>query len=232
MRANGIPTALITDSVFSMEGDVVAWPGIKRQLTERCGTSLPLVMFDDAHGTGVLGDSGAGVLEQYPEWKEDIKVLMGTLSKALGSQGGYICGSRSLIELLINHSRAFIFSTGIAPAAAAGALAAVRLLQRSGKALVEELRGHIGFFRAQLKEIGLSRDSCPTPIVSVLLGENQRALDWSERLREEGFLVPAIRPPTVAPNTARLRITLHRQHTRAELQRLLDVLEKTKKSEG
>jgi 8-amino-7-oxononanoate synthase len=199
---------VVSDTVFSMDGDVADVEG----LAEICGRHGGLLVLDDAHavfGEGVLRDGGVAC------------VRIGTLSKALGSQGGYVAGPRLWTDLLINRARSFIFTTGLSPASAAAARAAVAIC-RSGEG--DNLRATLR------KRIDAIRTDHPTPIIPVVVGEEAGALAAAESLLERGLLVPAIRPPTVPPGTSRLRVSLSAAHTRAEVSRLaraLDVLAST-----
>ncbi len=205
---------LVTDTVFSMDGDLA-------DLRECCRVAEEhdaLVMTDEAHGAGVLGESGAGVAEmQNVEGR--IAVSVGTLSKAFGSVGGFITGKREVIEMLINAGRTFIFTTALPPGCSAGALAALRIIQREPQrrarvlALAQRLKN-------QLTASGWDCGDSVTPIIPVMIGDSAKALAMSERLREQGLWVPAIRPPTVPPNGARLRISLMATHTDEDIERL------------
>jgi 8-amino-7-oxononanoate synthase len=197
------PALVVTDSAFSMDGDVADVGG----LAELCATHGALLVLDEAHA--VLGPEvdagGAGVP----------LLRMGTLSKALGSLGGFVAGPRSYVDLLVNRARPFIFTTAPTPADAAAALAALRIVRSAeGTALVARLRSHVDRLRP----------GHPTPIVPVVLGEEAAALDAADRLLAAGLLVPAIRPPTVPPATSRLRVTLSAAHTDDQVDRLVAAL--------
>ncbi|HEU5084001.1 MAG TPA: 8-amino-7-oxononanoate synthase [Acidimicrobiales bacterium] len=202
---SGAPRAMVvTDSVFSMDGDEAPVAA----LAEMCARRGALLVLDDAHA--VLGPAvdlaEVGGLEL-------LRVL--TLSKALGSLGGAVAGSRDAVDLLVNRARPFIFSTGLSPADAAAALAAVGVVRGDeGRALVRRLRSHVERLRP----------GHPSPIVPVVLGEERAALDAAAALLDRGLLVPAIRPPTVAPGTSRLRVALSAAHTDAQVTALLDAL--------
>jgi 8-amino-7-oxononanoate synthase len=189
---------IVTESVFSMDGDLAPLRDIV-ELKDRYGAIL---MLDEAHATGVLGRGGRGLADQLG-LSHHIEVQMGTLGKALGSSGGYIAGSRALIDLLINRARSFIFSTA-APASTAAAAAAA----------LEISAGPEGDKRrAKLRELATLFDPAPpTPIHPVILGEEQAALAASEQLAQLGFHVPPIRPPTVPQGTSRLRVSLSSAH--------------------
>ncbi len=213
---------IVSDSVFSMDGDVAPVRELLR-LAERFDA---LLVLDEAHATGVLGGQGRGVTDELTpaERGSDRLVKVGTLSKALGSQGGFVCGSGQLIQWLVNRSRPYVFSTALAPPAAAAARAALRIIadepeRREGLLrLAEELR-------RELRGLGCEVGGSRCPIVPVIVGDARRAVALSRRLEEEGLLGPAIRPPSVPEGTARLRISLTAGHTAREVERLVAALE-------
>ncbi|TWT82778.1 8-amino-7-oxononanoate synthase [Planctomycetes bacterium CA13] len=202
---------IVTDGVFSMDGDVAP-------LTPLCDLADKFeatVVVDEAHGTGVLGKTGSGVCEALGE-KHRIPIRIGTLSKAVGSQGGFVAGPRHVINYLINRCRPLIFSTALAPAAVAAAIAAIESFQTEPhrrqrvQTLARTLRQ-----RLSLSPIAddLTRSvEMGVPIIPVTLGEDATAISMSRRLSEAGFYVPAIRPPTVPPGTSRLRISVSAVH--------------------
>ena len=201
-------TLIITESVFSMDGDLCPLADIVA-LKEKHGA---LLFLDEAHAVGVLGHTGQGLAEEL-SLQPRVDFQMGTLGKALGSAGGYLASSREWIDLLINKARSFIYSTAPAPAQAAASLAGLHLLESpEGQTLRENLKKNISTFESQ------------TPIVPVILGENETALAASLSLLEKGFLVPAIRYPTVPRGTARLRITLSAAHSRDQINALQKAL--------
>jgi 8-amino-7-oxononanoate synthase len=214
--AGGGEQFLVTDTVFSMDGDVAHLPAVCAA-AEEAGAR---VVIDEAHATGVLGERGAGLAElQGVEGRIDVTV--GTLSKALGSLGGFVAGPREVIDTLINAARSFIYTTAIAPACAGAALAALRIVERepARRRRVGALAEHV---RRELRALGYDCGDSTTPIVPVILGDAERALQAAERLRERGLFVPAIRPPTVPPNGARLRLSFMATHTDAQVERLID----------
>ena len=191
------PAIVVSDSVFSMDGDAAPL----RELAELCARWSALLVLDEAHA--VLGPETAALDCEL--------VRVGTLSKALGSLGGFVAASREVIDLLVNEARPFIFTTAPAPAAAAAALAALRIVRSTeGAALLARLRRHV-------EEVAPGN---PSPIVPVVLGDEARALAASAALLGEGIFVPAIRPPTVAPGTSRLRVALSAAHTPGDVARL------------
>jgi 8-amino-7-oxononanoate synthase len=184
-----------------------------------------LLLIDEAHATGVLGENGRGATELLlpAELAPERLVKVGTLSKALGAQGGFVCGRRRLIDYLINHARPYIFSTGISPPVAAAARRAVRIVREEPErrrrllALSERLR-------QGLRALGLAVTGERAPIVPIIVGGARAALALSRRLERQGLLVPAIRPPSVPEGTARLRISLTEGHTEADVERLVEAL--------
>lgn len=214
---------IVTESVFSMDGDRVPL----RALVELKKRFRAMLLLDEAHAIGVIGANGRGLAAEENLEKE-IDVQMGTLSKALGGSGGYICGSRSLIEWLVNRARSFIFSTAPPPALAAAALAAVEFLDsEAGEHRRVLLWQRIGMFRRALVKIS-PKDPAITEngsaIHPIIIGDEQATIDLSRALQSEGLLVPAIRYPTVARGSARLRITLTAAHEEPQIRALVSAL--------
>lgn len=212
---------IVSDSVFSMDGDLARVADLLA-LAERFDC---LLLIDEAHATGVLGEQGRGVTDFLPAcsplWERVIKV--GTLSKALGAQGGFVCGSRRLIAWLVNRARPYIFSTALSPPVAAAARRAVEIVrqepERRRRVLILAQR-----LRRELREMGGNvGDSC-CHIVPLIVGEVRTATLLSRRLEERGLLVPAIRPPSVPEGTARLRISLTAGHTEQDVMQLVESL--------
>jgi 8-amino-7-oxononanoate synthase len=215
---------IITESVFSMDGDRAPL----RELVELKKRFRALLMLDEAHAIGVIGLNGRG-LAAAENVSEEVDVQMGTLSKALGTSGGYICGSHTLIEWLINRARSFIYSTAPPPAIAAAGLAAVdflaspegekrRLLLWERIRLIQQLLP-----RARLEAEDVAAASAIFPLI---VGDEKAALDMAAALQSEGFLVPAIRYPTVAKGTARLRITVTAAHAEAQIEELCELIKR------
>jgi 8-amino-7-oxononanoate synthase len=197
---------VVTESVFSMDGDVAPLREIVA-LKERAGAGL---LVDEAHAVALFGENGAGLCQAEGVGAQ-VEVQMGTLSKALGASGGYVAGSRRLVDWLINKGRSFIFSTAPAPAAVAAALANLQIAQSAeGDRLRAELFERIGLWRCIFCAEG--ERSGMTPIQPVMAGEASRALDWMRQLNELGFWVPAVRFPTVPRGKARLRVSLSAAH--------------------
>jgi len=210
-RAAG--TALIVvESVYSMDGDRAPLRELVR-LKERHGC---LLMVDEAHATGVFGANGGGIIEEEGV-ADGVDLAMGTFGKALGSYGAYVAASQAMIDFLINRARSFIFSTALPPAVAAASLAAVRIIQQEPR-LRQELHQKVAMFKASLCQGGFTADLGPTQIIPLQIGESARAVAAAEELRAHGLFVPAVRPPTVPEGTARLRFSITRHLSEADLQ--------------
>ena len=218
---------VITESVFSMDGDVARLGELVR-LKERYGAIL---VVDEAHGVGVLGAGGRGLAEALGlgEW---IDVQMGTLSKALGGTGGYVCGSRRLIELLINRSRSLIYSTAPSPASVAVGRAAVAwMLSPAGEERRENLWENLRYFRRKMPKLFGEDGVLHGAILPLILGAEEVALEAAQTLFQEGFLVPAIRFPSVPRGAARLRLTVSARHTFEQIDGLCAELERIKRGD-
>jgi len=208
---------IATDGVFSMDGDLAPVSGLAA-LAERFDAWL---MTDDAHGIGVVGGGRGSTFASSPTSdgvKADVPLQMGTLSKAIGAYGGYLCASASVIELIHNRARSFVYSTGLPPAMVAAAAAALDLIEADPAYAALPLAKARSFTR----RVGLPE--AQSPIVPLIVGEAQAALQASRLLEAEGFLVIAIRPPTVAAGTARLRFAFTAQHPDEEIKRLADIV--------
>lgn len=219
LRCADKKTLVATDGVFSMDGDIAPLPA----LAALCQQHAALLLVDDAHGFGVLGKNGAGSCEQFSLTQNEVPILMGTFGKALGSFGAFVAGSQELIEMLIQFARPFVYTTALPPAQAAVTSAALNLLQ-SESWRREKLQGNIAFFRQQAAARSLPLLDSPTAIQPVLIGSSARVIQMDAALRERGFLVGAVRPPTVADNAARLRITLSAAHEEKHIVQLLDAI--------
>lgn len=207
---------VVTDSVFSMDGDYAPLA----EIVELAGKHRAVVMIDEAHGVGVVGPNGAGLAAELG-LERDIDIHVGTLSKALGSYGAYVAGSRVLIDYLLNRARSFIYSTGLPPAMAAAAAAAIRLI-RSKPEIITRLWDNAAYLRAGLEQTGFRLARTSTPILPVMIGESGAAVRFAEALLKRGVYVIAIRPPTVPAGTARLRVTPTAAHSQADLDIALD----------
>jgi 8-amino-7-oxononanoate synthase len=209
---------LVTDSIFSMDGDVADL----RALADAADEANALLVIDEAHATGVLGARGAGLAELQGV-EERIAITVGTLSKALGSMGGFVAGPRDVIDTLINEGRSFIYTTALPPACSAAALASLKIVEREPerRERVMRLARHV---KSELTAMGFDTGDSASPIIPVILGESATALAASEQLKQHGLYVPAIRPPTVPPNSARLRISLMATHTDGHIEQLLTAM--------
>jgi glycine C-acetyltransferase len=208
---------LITDGVFSMDGDIAPLPQLCG-LAERYGA---IMMVDDAHASGVLGRNGRGTIDHFGVHGR-VHVQVGTLSKAIGALGGYVCGSRDLIDYLCQRARPFLFSTSHPPAVAATCLAAFEVLEREPER-IERLWENTRFLKQGLQALGFNTGASETPITPVIVGEAKLAHSLSRRLFEEGVFAQGLGYPTVAEGKARVRTIVTATHTRDELQRALDV---------
>jgi 8-amino-7-oxononanoate synthase len=210
-RASARHALVATDGVFSMDGDIAPLD----QLSAVCAAHDAWLLSDDAHGVGVLAE-GRGSAALFPD--ADIPLQMGTLSKALGSYGGYLCGSQAVIDLLKTRARTVIYATGLPPASAAAALASLDIIERQPALTALPLAKARAFTDA------LGLPPAQSPIVPVIIGSAEAALAASAKLEAEGFLVVAIRPPTVPEGTARLRFAFSAAHSDADVLRLADLV--------
>jgi len=216
----GQRTLLITDGVFSMDGDLGALPGLC-DVADEFGC---IMMVDDAHASGVFGAQGRGTIDHFGlHGRVDVQV--GTLSKALGALGGYVAGSRSLIEFLYRRARPFLFSTSHPPSVAATCLTALDVLETEPQ-WMERLWQNTRFFKAGLQALGFNTGASESPITPVIVGDGARAIRLSDRLFEEGVFAQGITFPTVARDKARVRTIVTASHTEAELQFALDTFQK------
>ncbi|PAV48557.1 8-amino-7-oxononanoate synthase [Pseudomonas sp. HAR-UPW-AIA-41] len=212
-------TLVVTDGVFSMDGDLADLPALCAEARRK----KAWVMVDDAHGFGPLGANGGGIVEHFGLGLDDVPVLVGTLGKAFGTAGAFVAGSEELIETLIQFARPYIYTTSQPPAVACSTLKSLELLRSEGWRR-DHLNALIARFRQGAAEIGLILMDSPTPIQPILVGDSARAMQLSAMLKERGLLVGAIRPPTVPAGSARLRVTLSAAHSEAQLERLLQAL--------
>ncbi|MDD1013678.1 8-amino-7-oxononanoate synthase [Pseudomonas rubra] len=212
-------TLVVTDGVFSMDGDLADLPALAAEANARNAW----LMVDDAHGLGTLGRNGGGIVEHFGLSLAQVPVLIGTLGKACGTAGAFVAGSEELIECLIQFARPYIYTTSQPPALACATLRSLELL-RSEHWRREHLAALIQQFRSGAEQIGLQLMDSFTPIQPILIGDSTRALRLSQMLRERGLLVTAIRPPTVPSGGARLRVTLSAAHSAAQVQLLLNAL--------
>ena len=212
---------VVTDGVFSMDGDLAP----VANLADVSHNNNAWLMVDDAHGFGVLGKTGAGLVEELNLGIDQVPVLMGTLGKGFGTYGAFVAGSESLIETLVQFSRSYIYTTAPPPAVAVATSASLELV-KSEHWRRDKLKQLIARFRAGAEQIGLRLMDSNTPIQPVLMASDEQLLKANKKLLESGFMVGAIRPPTVPEGTARLRITLSASHTDQQVDALLDALDK------
>ncbi len=211
---------IVTDSVFSMDGDIAPLPDIMG-LAKQYGA---MVMVDDAHATGVLGKTGRGSLEHFRLTGNDV-IQMGTLGKALGGFGAYIAGSSELIDYLINKARGFIFSTSLPPSVLASAIAAIELIEEE-PGLREALWGKTRYIIKGLTDLGFDTMGSETPIIPISVGDAGKTMEFSRRLMQEGVFVSGIRPPTVPEGKSRLRATVMATHSYDDLNRAIEAFSK------
>jgi glycine C-acetyltransferase len=219
---------LITDGVFSMDGDIAP-------LAKLCDIAEKyncIMMIDDAHSSGVLGKNGRGTVD-HASVHGRVHIQVGTLSKAIGVMGGYVCGSRDLIEFLYRRARPFLFSTSHPPASAAACSAAFTLLDSpEGERLIKKMWLNTKFFKRQLKKRGFKFGASETPIVPIHVGEATKAFEFSKKLFDAGVYAPAVGFPTVAEGKARLRAIVTATHKRADLERACNILAEVAKPLG
>ncbi len=219
---------IITDGVFSMDGGIAPLPELC-ELAEKYGC---IMMVDDAHASGVLGRGGRGTVDHH-QCHGRVHIQVGTLSKAIGSMGGYVCGSRDLIDFLYLRARPFLFSTSHPPATAAACQAAFALLDSpDGEKLVKKLWANTKFFKRELKKRGFQFKTSETPIVPIHVGDGAKAFEFSRKLFEAGVFAPAVAYPTVAEGKARLRAMVSAAHKREHLLKAADILAEVAKPLG
>jgi glycine C-acetyltransferase len=219
---------IISDGVFSMDGDIAPLPALC-DLAEKYGC---IMMVDDAHSSGVLGRSGRGTVDHF-DCHGRVHIQVGTLSKAIGSMGGYVCGSRDLIDFLYLRARPFLFSTSHPPATAAACQAAFTLLDSAeGEKLVRKLWANTKFFKKELKKRGFEFKASETPIIPIHVGDAAKAFEFSRKLFEAGVFAPAVGYPTVAEGKARLRAIVSAAHKREQLLKAADTLAEVAKPLG
>jgi len=219
---------IITDGVFSMDGDIAPLPKLC-ELAEKYGC---IMMVDDAHASGVLGRGGRGSVDHF-DCHGRVHIQVGTLSKAIGSMGGYVCGTRDLIDFLYLRARPFLFSTSHPPATAAACQAAFALLDSAeGEKLVKKLWANTKFFKRELKKRGFEFKASETPIVPIHVGDAAKAFEFSRKLFDAGVFAPAVGYPTVAEGKARLRAIVSAAHKRENLLKAADTLAEVGKTLG
>uniref|UniRef100_UPI00257DB019 aminotransferase class I/II-fold pyridoxal phosphate-dependent enzyme n=1 Tax=Pseudomonas sp. TaxID=306 RepID=UPI00257DB019 len=212
-------TLVVTDGVFSMDGDTADLPALCAEAKKRDAW----VMVDDAHGFGPVGATGGGIAEHFGLGVDAVQVLVGTLGKAFGTAGAFVAGSEELIETLVQFARPYIYTTSQPPALACATLKSLELLRREHWRR-EHLDALIQRFRAGVGNLGLELMESTTPIQPIVISDSDRAMRFSQLLRDRGILVTAIRPPTVPAGSARLRVTLSAAHSVEQLDVLLEAL--------
>ena len=210
---------IVSDGVFSMDGDIAPLP----ELVEIADKYNCTLIIDEAHATGVIGKTGKGTVEYYKDktgidLTDSVDLQIGTLSKALASEGGFVCGKQVYIDYLINKSRPFIFSTALSPATIASANAALNLLKENSEEYLSNLNENTGLMRKLLNDSGLNVVDGETPIIPIIIGPADLANKISKELEKEGILVSSIRPPSVPKDMSRLRLTVIATHTKEEIE--------------
>lgn len=213
---------VVTDTVFSMDGDLVDL----KKLTQICEKHKAMLMVDEAHATGVLGERGSGATEHF-NVENKVPIVMGTLSKAVGSIGGYIAGSSELIDFIRNRVRSYIFDTSLPAPALAASIRSIEIISAE-KEPREHLWKMIAMFKEGLAEIGYNVIPSDSAIVPILTGDPGPTLQMAEKLREEGVFTPAVRPPSVAPGKCRIRTSLMSSHTSRHIEKALNAFKKAK----
>jgi glycine C-acetyltransferase len=222
---------LITDGVFSMDGDIGPLPALC-ELAEKYGA---IMMVDDAHASGVLGRNGRGTIDHF-KMHGRVDIQVGTLSKAIGALGGYVCGTRDLIDFLYHRARPFLFSTSHPPSVAATCIAAFDVLENEPERM-EKLWENTRFWKKELGALGFdiggrTTPASETPITPIIIGDGKLTMDFSRELFNEGVLATGIAFPTVPEGKARIRTIMTATHTKEELQRALEVLKSAGKRMG
>lgn len=213
---------VVTDTVFSMDGDLVDL----EKLTQICEKHKAMLMVDEAHATGVLGERGSGATEHF-NVENKVPIVMGTLSKAVGSIGGYIAGSSELIDFIRNRVRSYIFDTSLPAPALAASIRSIEIISAE-KEPREHLWKMIAIFKEGLVEMGYNVIPSDSAIVPILTGDPGPTLQMAEKLREEGVFTPAVRPPSVAPGKCRIRTSLMSSHTSRHIEKALNAFKKAK----
>lgn len=208
---------IITESVFSMDGDIAPLTDI----IEIAGRYEAILIVDDAHATGVLGKTGRGSFERFGI-NNNSHIQMGTYSKALGSFGAYIAGNKTVKDYLINKARSFIYTTSLPPSVVAASIAAISILQENNM-LVEKVRENTTIFREGLRALGYNTMKSETPIIPVFTGDIEKTILFSQRLFDEGIYATPIRPPTVPEGSCRIRTTVTAEHSKSDIEHCIEV---------
>ncbi|MCD6274146.1 MAG: 8-amino-7-oxononanoate synthase [Deltaproteobacteria bacterium] len=218
---------LITDGIFSMDGDITPLPDLLK-IADRYNA---IVILDDAHATGVIGKNGGGTPEYFNIADNERLIQIGTFSKSLGSLGGYVAGSELIIEFLRNRARSFIYSTALPPSVSASSIAAINILEQD-KALLQSLQHNIDRFKKGITEIGYGSVEIETPIIPIIIGDADLTMEFADALLKKGVYAPGIRPPTVSENQSRIRVSLMSSHTEDQIDTALSVFEEEGKRLG
>ena len=216
---------IATDAVFSMDGDMADLP----KLAGLAKKHNSLLMIDDAHGVGVLGDQGRGCANHFGLTDKDVPIMMGTLGKAFGCSGAFVLASQEIIDYLINFSRTYIYTTAVPPALAFASSTALELV-KNADAQRSNLQNLIALFKKSAQELGLVLWPSDTAIQPIMIGDSEKAMKISNLLLGQGILLTAIREPTVPKNTARLRVTLSASHSEQDVLKLIEALQGLKKA--
>lgn len=214
-KYKGRNNLIVTDGVFSMDGDIAPLPEIVKIAKEH----NIMTMVDDAHAVGILGKNGSGT-SSYFGLDNEIDIMMGTLSKAAASEGGYAAGNKDLIDYLKNCARSFIYSTALSPATIAVSIKALEIIEKDEERRIKLLKMS-NWFQKELKEAGFNVMETKTPIIPIMVGPVDKAVNFNKGLLEEGIYIPAIRPPSVPEGTSRLRVSLMATHTEKDLEEAL-----------
>jgi len=218
---------VMTDGVFSMDGDYAAL----KEITTLCKTYNALLIVDDAHGLGVLGKTGAGLLEELALDQKQVPILIGTFGKSFGASGAFISGSNLHIEAFIQKAKTYIYTTALLPSIASTMISAIDLVINA-EPLRNNIQGLVAHYKNKIKKMDLNMDVAPSHIQPFIIGEASKALSMSKSLYEKKVLVSAIRPPTVPKDTSRLRISITATHTKDQLDRLISSIEEAIKTNG
>ena len=214
-KHKGSRNLIVTDGVFSMDGDIAPLPDIIKIAKQH----NIMTMVDDAHATGVLGKNGSGTLA-YFGLDNEIDIMMGTLSKAAASEGGYVAGKKDLIDYLRNYARSFIYSTALSPSVIAVSIKALEIIEKDEERRVKLLKMS-DWFQNELQIAGFNLIKTKTPIIPIMVGQVDKTVEFSKSLLKEGIYIPAIRPPSVPAGTSRLRVSLMATHTQQDLEEAL-----------
>ncbi|MHC4639255.1 MAG: aminotransferase class I/II-fold pyridoxal phosphate-dependent enzyme, partial [Planctomycetota bacterium] len=210
---------IVTESIFSMDGDAADL----RELVKLKKKHNAFLIVDEAHALGCIGKNGAGLAQEAGVLK-DVDIIVATMSKALGSAGGIVAGKKTLIDYLVNKARSFIYTTSPTVANCAAAISALEIIKTEPQRRVQ-LRINAEYVRSRLSALGLNIGNTCSHIIPVIIGDQKKTLDISKKLYEKGFYVVAIRPPTVAPGTSRLRLSIQSEHTSQQLDKLCGAFE-------